>query len=247
MGGFYKAEFAEELEKMAHKYGSESDLIEKARRLEEHLTKKSTRKGLEILCRKRDPQDLNRIRNILKSGFVDYSDADIEYLRKFGEWQDVPLIIATLDQPESGRTGSLILGLGSDDGKYRTAARAIYCLGRTRLEELLSLPAPNHLLCHLIVESSEKVFRALSDSAIIQLFCSEHAALRKVAALKCIRALPKGRLAQLLNAYVSGDAHRYYNVIHWLDLGVSIPKERARSAAGRPSTSRVNTRARWIR
>lgn len=38
-------------------------------------------------------------------------------------------------------------------------------------------------------------------------------------------------LTDLLDNYYSGDTHRYYNVIHWLDLGVSIPRDRARFAA----------------
>ena len=85
-----------------------------------------------------------------------YSDADIEYLRKYGEWQDIPLIIKSLDRPEIGRTASLLLA--PDTGKYRIAARSIYALGRTRFEELLTLEAQGALLTHLIVESSDKVF-----------------------------------------------------------------------------------------
>ena len=225
----FKTEFAEKLEKIAQKFGSESDLIERLRSLEDYLRNEFTRKGLDVICRKGGPQDLSRIRSILKNGVVGYSDVGIEYLQKFGEWEDISLIIATLDQSESRRTGLLLAA--PDDGKYRSAARAIYSLGRERLDELLSLSAPNRLLSHLIVESSDKAFRALSNNSITQLFRSEHDAVRKAAALKCIRALPKRRLAELLNSYVSGDADRYYNVIHWLDLGVSIPRDRARSAA----------------
>ena len=228
----FKAEFAEDLDKMAHKYGSESDLIEMARPLEENLRKESTRKGLDIICRKGEPQDLKRVRNIIRSGFVSYSETDIEYLRKFGEWDDIPLIIAMLDRPSSRPVASLLLG--PDDGRYEVAARAIYALGRTRLGELLSLLTPNRLLLsHVMVESSEKVIRELSDSSITQLFRSEHDVVRKAAALKCVRALPKGRLTQLLDRYISGDWTPYYNVIHWLDFGISVPRDRARSAAGR--------------
>ncbi len=104
-------------------------------------------------------------------------------------------------------------------------------VAREKGADLLSATAPSRLLSLLIVESSEKVFRALSDSSITKLFRSEHDVIRKAAALKCVRALPKRRLTQLLNNYVSGDALRYYNVVHWLDLGVSIPRDRARSAA----------------
>ncbi len=225
----FKSEFYKDQEKLIRVYGDENELVQKSRNLEELLRKQFTRKGLDVICRNGDPQDLNRVRSILKSGFVDYSNADIEYLRKFGEWDDIPLIVATLDQPETGR--STLLG-GSDDGKYRIAARAIYSLGRSRIEELLKLPAPGSLKVHLIVEVSESVFGELSDNSLLQLFNSENLDVRKAAVLKCIRALPKHRLSQLLNDYVSGDEFRYYNVIHWLDFGVSISRDRSRSAAG---------------
>ena len=44
---------------------------------------------------------------------------------------------------------------------------------------------------------------------------------------KCIVSLSKGRIRQLLNQYVSAYDWRYYNVIYWLDLGVSVQRARA--------------------
>lgn len=226
----FKTEFDKEVEELARKFGRESDSVEKTRNSEEHLRKKFTRAGLDIICRKGEPQDLKRVRNILRSGFVSYSEIDIAYLQKYGEWDDVSLIIEMLDRPSSNRRSASLL-FAPDDGRYQVAARAIYGLGRSRFGELLSLLKPDRLLSHLIVVSSEKVFRELSDSSITQLFRSEHDAVRKAAALKCVRALPKIRLTQLLGTYISGDWIRYYNVIHWLDFGASVPRDRARSAA----------------
>ena len=224
----FESEFSKDLEELERIYGSESELAKNSRSLKEFYKKNFTRKGFDIICRNRDPKDLRRVRKVLKSGFVDYSDADIEYLRKFGDWDDIPLIVATLDQPKTGRRTSL---LGSAGRNYLTAARVIYSLGRTRLEELLALPVLSDLLSYLIREISEKNFRELGDDSIKQLFLSKHSDVRKTAALKSVRALPKYRLAQLLDDYISGDEFRFYNVIHWLDLGVSIPGDRARSAA----------------
>lgn len=225
----FKTELEKELEELARRSGRESESVEKIRYLEEHLRKKFTRAGLDIICRKGEPQDLKRVRNILRSGFVNYSEIDIAYLHKNGEWDDVSLIIAMLDRPSSSRRSASVL-FAPDDSRYQVAARAIYDLGRSRFGELLSLLKPDRLLSHVIVVSSEKVFRGLSDSLITRLFRSEHAAVRKAAALKCVRALPKNRLTQLLDTYILGDWSRYYNVIHWLDFGVSVPRDRARSA-----------------
>jgi hypothetical protein len=168
---------------------------------------------------------------ILKSGFVAYSDADVEYLRRFGEWEDILLIVASVDRPASGLNTLSLLSSVADGSQYRMAARAIYAMGRTRLAELLTLPAPSRLLSHLIVEASDKGFRALSDASIFPLLVSEDDGVRKAAALKCVRSLPKRRLKTILEDYISRDAHRYYNVVHWLDLGVSAPRDWAVRAA----------------
>ena len=71
------------------------DLLEKTRSLERHLRKSLTREGLNVICRRADPKDLGRVREALKSGFVDYSADDIEYLGRFGEWEDISLIIGS--------------------------------------------------------------------------------------------------------------------------------------------------------
>ena len=227
----YKATFYRALDAMCERYGSGGgDIIEKARSLETFTRKELTRRGLDIICRQAEPGDLGRVRWALKSSFVDYSAADIEYLRRFGEWEDIPLIIEAVERPEAGRNLG-ILWPWLDDLKYRAAARAIYTLGRARLPEVLAMPAPSQLLSHLVAESSDKACRSLTDSSIVLLLRSEAEQVRKVAALKCVRALSKRRLAKLLASYVSGNQFRYYNVVHWLDFGVSTPRERALLAA----------------
>ena len=135
-----------------------------------------------------------------------------------------------MERPEAGRNLGIIESV-LDDSKYRAAARAIYTLGRTRLPEVFAMSAPSQLLARLIVESSDKAFRSLRDASIRLLLHSEAEQVRKVAALKCVRALSKGRVAKLLASYVSGNQFHYYNVVHWLDFGVSTPRERALLAA----------------
>ena len=47
--------------------------------------------------------------------------------------------------------------------------------------------------------------------------------VRKASSLKAVKTLTKKRLRVLLDEYVFKDSFRYYNVIHWLDFGVSMP------------------------
>jgi len=98
---------------------------------------------------------------------------------------------------------------------------------------------PGRLLSHVVLEVTDKQFRTLSDASITTLMQLEIDYVRKAVALKCIRALPKRRVSKLLSDYVSGDQYRYYNVVHWLDFGVSVPKDRVPNALEKVS------RAEW--
>lgn len=199
-------------------------LNEDMQSLEESIRKDATRHGLDIICCKADASDLGRVRTTLKSDFVNYSDADIEYLSKVGEWEDIQLIISCIERPNP--RASSLLSSAFEDSRYRKAARAIYSMGRTRLSEVLAMPMPSELLSHLITEIPDEAFRSLNEAPLILLLRSLNDNVRKVAALKCIKALQNGRVAELLANYMSGDQPHYYNVVHWLDFGVSVPKDR---------------------
>lgn len=229
VGDQYRVEFAKWLDDVKVKFTGNADFLQKARSLEDFIRKDLTRKSLDVICQKAERRDLRLVREVLKSGFVDYSDSDIQYLRQFGEWEDIPLIIDSLKRPQAGQAVSLLSI--PDSSRYRTAARAICALGRSRVSELLSMQAPGQLLSHLVAEVPDKAFRELTDMQITNLLRSEHDTLRKSTALKCVRALPKKRVLKLLNDYRSGEGSYYYNVIYWLDFGISTPRGRALSAA----------------
>ncbi|ACM21470.1 hypothetical protein Geob_3127 [Geotalea daltonii FRC-32] len=225
----FKEEFSNYLNKLSEIFTMDHEVIERTRGIEDYQRKSLTRKGLNIICQKAELRDLGLVRNALKSGFVDYSSTDVEYLRKFGEWEDIKLIIDSVKRPEAGQN-TLLLST-PEDSKYQVSAKAIYALGRNRLTELLSMQLPSQLLSYLIVETPDKAFRELTDETIIRLLQYEDEKVRKCIALKCIRALTKKRLIKLLADYMSSDEQQYYNVIHWLDFGVSTPRDRAIQAS----------------
>lgn len=225
----FKEEFSNYLINVSEVFAEDKTLIEQTISLEDYKRKELTRKGLDIICQKAESQDLGRVRDALKRGFIDFSSTDVEYLRKFGEWEDIDLIIDSLNRPVSGRNSRLLPNF--EDSKYQVSAKTIYALGRTRLSELLSMQLPNLLLPHLIVETPDKTFRELADETIIRLLQTEGEKVRKCIALKCIRALTKKRVIKLLADYMSSDEQQYYNVIHWLDFGISTPREKAIQSA----------------
>ena len=233
VGNLFKAEFDEayaRLESLAHT----GEFLRETKDLEMFVREKHTRSGLDVICRRGDSNDLNLVRRVLASGFVGFSSEDVEYLRRFGEWTDVALIISTVDRPTTRNSDSrTILGGATElDGrKYRAAARAIYALAKDRIDELFATLMPDKLRAHLILQVPDKALSAIQDSLLLEFFDSKDDDVRKAAALRCAGALPRGRQSSLLDKYLDG--HQYYNVIHWLDLGISMPRERVRAAIWR--------------
>lgn len=228
----FEQEFERTLERMVGRFGSEPDLIRKIRELEKPLRKEWTRLALDVICRRKRSGDIALVRKALRGKYIEhYSDSDVAYLRACGEWEDVHLLIDLLAKPMLGRrTTALTLGI-DEEPKFFTVAQAIQALGKGRLPDVLALPAPLRLQTHLIAGAPTKTFRNLDDEVIFGLLRSEQETIRKAVALKCVRTLPKGRIARLLREYLQES--RYYNVVHWLDLGASVPTDRARDAAER--------------
>ena len=226
----YKEEFIRRLNHFATRLGIVADsVLEDIRSFENLFRRISCRIGLDLLCRKGDQTDLGRVRLIMKSGFVDYSSADIEFLGRFGKWNDIALIIEAVERPMSSSSHSTLPM--SDDLKYRLAALAIYSIGKTRIAECLVRLASTKILDSFIIQIPHRVFSNLTDATINQLLRSPDESVRKIAAVKCVRAMSKKRLLELLNEYTSSNQPYYYNVVHWLDFGVSVPRNRALLAA----------------
>ncbi|MEI7995917.1 MAG: DUF4062 domain-containing protein [Methylococcaceae bacterium] len=222
----YKSEFTRIVYAFVEKHGE--DFREDIEQLRDFTCKQLTRKGLDLICRKAEAKDINLVRATLKSGMHWCSDADIDYIGRFGEWEDIKLLIDIVEQPIwSGTLGKPI----SVEEKYCSAALAICQLVRKRVPEVLAMEMPSRLLSQVIIVTPDKIFRDLGDHAIIDVFRLQDETVRKMAALKCVKALPKKSLVKLLDMYISGDHFRYYNVIHWLDFGISTPRERAILAA----------------
>ncbi len=172
----------------------------------------------------------------MDSEFLGYSDDEVRFLRRNGEWDDVPRLIAAVERSwlATPRRNTLLGAMSTsvDDGKYAVAASAIAALGRRRENELIALTMSDRLRRQIIIEMTNAGFATLADTAIMECFRSKDAEVRKAAALKAVQATTKARQKVLLAQYLA-ENYRFYNVLVWLDLGVSLPRETARAAAER--------------
>lgn len=230
----YKQKFESAVVDLFERHGT-GGAVEETRKLESFLRQKHTRKGLDILCRRGGPGDLAVVRAAMDSGFLGYSDDEVRFLRRNGEWDDVPRLIAAVERSwlATPRRNTLLGAMPAvDDGKYAVAASAIAALGRRRENELMALTMSDRLRRQIIVEMTNAGFTTLADTAILECFRSKDAGVRKAAALKAVQATTKARQKVLLAQYLA-ESYRFYNVLVWLDLGVSLPRETARAAAER--------------
>ena len=201
-------------------------LVKSTRDLEDFVRKKLTRQVLDILCRKGDRGDLDRIRDNLQRGYAGTSKADAEYLGKHGEWAHIPLLV-NADAPNLG--GSIL----ADDGDFQDeVAKAVLRMSSGySASKLFSLEMPASILKRTIEQCAETRFSNISQDVLFGLLDNDSADVRKVASIKVIRTFAKKQIKSILHEYVGRDKYRYYNVIHWLDLGMSMPRDVARKVA----------------
>ena len=227
----FSAYFEERIRRMEAKFGESSvskDLVKKTRDMEEFMRKELTRKGLNVLCAAHKPEDLQRIRGNLRDDYAGASNLDAEYLGRHGEWADI-LILANAAGP---RLGATLLTISGDEEFQIKVARAISSIGKKQsVSDLLSLEIPASILKKTIELCAESRFAKISRDALLALFNHESETVRKAAAVRAVRAFSAKRIKSILREYVGSDKDRYYNVIHWLDLGASMSRDDARKVA----------------
>jgi hypothetical protein len=227
----FSAYFEERIKRMEvlfHNLPDQQDLIKSTRDVEEFVRKKLTRQGLNVLCAARKHEDLPRIRANLRDGYAEASRLDADYLGHHGEWIDIPLLANAKEPP---RSTSLFATSGDREFQGATA-QAITSIGNKHsVSDLLSIEMPATILKKTIELCTTSRFATISLDALLALFNHESDEVRKAAAVLAVQALTTKRIRSILRGYVSSDKQRYYNVIHWLDLGASMRRDCVKKVA----------------
>ncbi|MCZ0953003.1 MAG: hypothetical protein OXJ56_10475 [Rhodospirillaceae bacterium] len=199
--------------------------VERARNIEDFHRKRLTRRGLNILCRAGDSQDLQRIRLSLQAQYAEASMLDAEYIGKHGDRSD----IALLSQVEPPVDSGFLLAHRNSAKFYDEIAKAILKLGKgDSISKLLSVKLSKEVLQRTVESCPDSRFSKISENALLDLFDHESSGVRRAASIKAVRSLSKTRISAMLQKYVNSEKYRYYNVIHWLDLGSSMPRDEVR-------------------
>ncbi len=221
--------YDQKLDSFAAKYATEAKLIDDTRSLLDYLKSQLTSAALGALCKYGGKDDLAAVRQTIDEGFTGFSPIAVNFLKKYGSWDDIGRISKIAEKPLSRK--STLLYIDTDQSHYALAAQAIVSLGTKQMADLLALGLSNGLLIQVLLVLPQKSFALLDDEVLLTLFHSKNDRCRQVAALKTNLSVSKKRIATLLNKYVNTNEYRYYNVIHWLDFGTSMPTKLVRTAA----------------
>ena len=195
----------------------------------DYYQKKLCSRALAVLCGLKVRTDIGLVRATLDAIEIELSLELLAYLAKFGDWSDV-VRIERLAFSSSGRRGLLDLSYNifADE-----KAAVIFELGKSRISDLLNaeLSAPTGK--SLIKLFPKSVFGKLSNDAIITELDRKDDEYRIIFSLRCVESLPKERIETILDLYIERDTQRYYNSVHWLDLGASLSKKQANAIVRR--------------
>lgn len=194
----------------------------------DYIIRSFLRGSLNILAKRQDVADLARLRKGLKDTSLQGSYEELSYFKKHGKWSDIPFLLL---RTQRGGAASSILGAFRDKKWHTAIASTVYAIANERLEGLLKIEMPPEIKSDIIQITSIQKFSYLSDDMINILLREKNDRVRKVTVLKIILTFPKRRVEELLKAYSSIETSKFYNVLHLLDMGVSLSIANARRIA----------------
>lgn len=200
------------------------------RSLEQFLRKRMCNDALTALCAWMDARDLGLVREVLGTVEIDANEGILKYLARFGDWSDIELVKKLGDYP-TGRTRGLLSFFETKAPEQK--AKAIIAICKERVADMLDLELDGTVRISIAKQLRKTVFVGLADEILIRELGRNDDKYRIVFSLRCVLALSRSRLTKVLDWYVDSSDHRFYNSIHWLDLGASLPTNLARSVAER--------------
>lgn len=191
--------------------------------------------ALAVLCGLKVKADLRLVRETLDAIDVRCSTEILTYLAKFGDWHD----IARIERLKSTTSDTHVILALTHDAFVDEKAAAIFEIGKNRMADLLEIELSSPIKKALVSIFPKGVFAKLGKDVIIKELDNKDDDYRIIFALRCVESLSRDKIEEILEQYIERDTQRYYNSIHWLDLGVSLPKKKANAIVRRELARRA--------
>ncbi len=225
----FECYFNSRLNELEKTLGGQNEAFKRSQEYIPFLRRRLTTAALEALCGLKQKTDLDLVRHVLDRYDVDICETIIEFLGKFGDWSDLNRIKDMGDF----RPATLNLLSARFPKALPLKATAVIAIGKQRMADLLSVDMELLLRRELLKQLRNTNVTSLSDEVLLQALGHHDDECRAIMALKCVQFLTKSRISSLLEAYIDHDGYRFYNSIHWLDLGASMPRDTAKSVASK--------------
>jgi hypothetical protein len=224
---FFEVEYDNYVAELERSSNFSDSLKTTIRSLKDYTTKNLTRKALDIVSRRQDRSDLSLLRKLMGKAVLNYSSADTAFMGKWGSWEDIPLLVDSLNR----LSGDFGLLSAFDFKPYQEVADTILRIGSKDIRHLLLMELPNELFARLVQAIPNREFGTLGDEFLRSLLLNKVDSIRKSVALKCVLSLTKPRIKKLLDFYIGDNGWRYYNAVFWLDAGASLDRKFAKMIA----------------
>lgn len=196
-----------------------SEAAERILSASKEIRKERTRLALDVICEFGDKTDIHRVRKWIDSESGPVNDAQIDYLKRHGEWEDIQRLLKLPSRAERPR-GLLAIG---DIKKDVSVASAIYAIGHQRLNDMIQEIESDTILSYIILTCSIDDIKSLSMKNVLFLLSRESETTRNAICLKLLRTFGRARISLIQRSYTEKN-QQFYSVIHWLDLGLSMPR-----------------------
>ena len=218
----FESRFEDRLRDLENRFTPRTtEFTKSAQDLKRFCCLRQTQAALDILTMQLKREDLPLVREVIDRWGIEASNEVLSYFLRFGDWEDVERILKLKEKVDGRYT---VLGTGQRRHD-KLVGRALFGVGGVRIVDLLARIESHTIKAGVIGACTQKGILRLGDEMVLELMNDNDDQVRKVAALRCLEAFPKARLGKLLDVYVDRDEYRYYNVIHWLDLGVTMPRQ----------------------
>ncbi|WP_226622618.1 DUF4062 domain-containing protein [Brucella anthropi] len=192
--------------------------------------------ALSALCGHGKPEDIYLVRRVISKYNPSATEDILLYLGRYGDWSDSIGILRL------GRSTPPPLGLLQIDtiDLPTQRAAALVKLGKGRIADLLNLEMDDQIRVSIARLLPKKIFNQLGDDVLMRELNRRSDNYRATVALRCIESLSRLRLSRFFQLYKDSPEHGFYNCVHWLDMGVSLPSNEAKRIAGRALESIVS-------
>lgn len=181
----------------------------------------------QALSRLGKSEDLALVRQSIDTLELEADKSLFLYLARFGDWQDVERILKLGRDGQESRNALALPKISLPEER----AAALLSVGKNRVADLLALELEASIKTAVLKQIPKSTFVSLSDDLVLQELAQSSTECRAIVALLCVQTFSKARVTALLDSYIDNSEYRYYNSIHWLDLGASLPNKLSKSVA----------------